>query len=148
MALEGPSILPFSASTLPAAAAASITLGLVLCQRWFFLHEVMSPVIMVCVTLVIKTFEYVHLIPFVSSKCLDLIIVHLKMSRGMTGCPSKLVPIGFELPLGGFLKSHRPLPTSYHFFILLPAHPSHYISPNIGLANHLRVAPFLVGRGG
>jgi hypothetical protein len=27
------------------------------------LHEVMSPGIMVCVTLILKTFEYVHLIP-------------------------------------------------------------------------------------
>jgi hypothetical protein len=33
----------------------------------------------------------------------------------MTGCPSKLVPIGFELPLGGFLKIHRPLRHTYHF---------------------------------
>jgi hypothetical protein len=27
----------------------------------------------------------------------------------MTGCASKPVPISFELPLGGFLKSHRPV---------------------------------------
>jgi hypothetical protein len=87
MALEGPSILPFSASTLPATAAASITLGLVLCQRWFFLHEVMSPVIMVCVTLIIKTFEYVHLIPFVSNESLDLILAQLTMSGGIDKMP-------------------------------------------------------------
>ena len=77
MALEGPSILPFSASTLPAGAAASITIGLVLCQRWFFLHEVMSLGITVCVTLIIKTFEYVHIIPFVSNECLDFILDHV-----------------------------------------------------------------------
>jgi hypothetical protein len=87
MALEGPSILPFSASTLPAAAAASITIGLVLCQRWFFLHEVMSLGITVCVTLIIKTFEYVHLIPFVSKKCLDLILSHLTMPEGIDRMP-------------------------------------------------------------
>jgi hypothetical protein len=74
MALEGPSFLPFNASTL-SAAAASITLGLVLYQRWFLLNEVM-----VCVTLILKTFEYVHLIPFVSNNCLDLILIHLTMS--------------------------------------------------------------------
>jgi hypothetical protein len=27
----------------------------------------------------------------------------------LMGCPSKPVPIGFGLPLGGFLKIHRPL---------------------------------------
>jgi hypothetical protein len=57
---------------------------------------------MVCVTLILETFEYVHLIPFVSNGCLDLILVHLTMSGGMTRCPSKLVSIGFELPLGDF----------------------------------------------
>jgi hypothetical protein len=62
MSLEGPSFLPFSISTL-SVAAASITFGLVLYQRWFLLHEVMSLGIMVCVTLNLKTFEYVHLIP-------------------------------------------------------------------------------------
>jgi hypothetical protein len=144
MALEGPSFLPFNASTF-SAATTSITFGLVLYQRWFLLHEVMSPGIMVCVTLILKTFEYVNLIPFVSNKHLDLILVHLTM---MTGCSSKPVPIGFELPLGGFLKSHCPLPSYYHFSILLPAHPPHFICLGIGLANHLRVAPCLVGRRG
>jgi hypothetical protein len=86
MALEGPPFLPFSASTLPTAAA-SITIGLVLCHRWLLLHEVMSLGIMVCVTLIIKTFEYVHLIPFISNKCLDLILVHLTMSEGNDRMP-------------------------------------------------------------
>jgi hypothetical protein len=36
---------------------------------------------MVCVTLILKTFEYVHLIPFVFNGCLDPILVHLTMSR-------------------------------------------------------------------
>jgi hypothetical protein len=103
---------------------------------------------MVCVTLILKTFEYVHLIPFISNECLDLILVHLTMSGGMTGYPSKPVPVGFGLPLGGSLKSHHPLLSYYHFFILLPAHLPHFICPGIGLANHLRVAPYLVGRRG
>jgi hypothetical protein len=54
-------------------------LGLVLYQRWFFLHEVMSLGIMVCVTVILKTFEYVHLVLFVYNRCLDLILVHLTM---------------------------------------------------------------------
>jgi hypothetical protein len=87
---------------------------------------------MVCVTLILKTFEYVHLVIFVSNGCLDLILIHLTMSGGMTGCPSKLVPIGFELPLGGFLKSHRPLPVILTTFHLTPAHPSHYIGRALG----------------
>jgi hypothetical protein len=56
MALEGPSFLPFSAYTLSAATTTSITFGLVLHQRWFLLHELMSPGIMVCVTLILKNF--------------------------------------------------------------------------------------------
>jgi hypothetical protein len=79
MALESPPFLPFNVSIL-SAAATSITIGLVLSQRWFLLHEVMSPGIMVCVTLIIKTLEYAHLIPFISNKCLDLILAHLTMS--------------------------------------------------------------------
>ena len=81
MALEGPSFLPLSASTL-SAVVASITFILVLYQRWFLLHEVMCPSIMVCVIMILKTFEYVYLIPFVSNKFLDIILVHLTMSRG------------------------------------------------------------------
>jgi hypothetical protein len=56
--------------------------SLVLYQRWFLLHEVMSLGIMVCVTLILKTFEYVHLVLFVSSECLDLILIHLTKSGG------------------------------------------------------------------
>jgi hypothetical protein len=66
---------------------------------------------MVSVTLIIKTSEYVHLIPFVFNKCFDLILAHLTMSGGMTGCPSKPVSVGFGLPVGGFLKSYCPLPS-------------------------------------
>jgi hypothetical protein len=72
----------------------------------------------------------------------------MKPTGGMTGCLSKPVPIGFGLPLRGFLKSHRPLLSYYHFFILLSTHLPHCICPSIGLANHLRVAPYLVGRRG
>ena len=57
-------------------------LSLVLKQRWILLHEVMSQGIMVCVTLILKTFEYVHLVLFVSNGCLDLILIHLTMSGG------------------------------------------------------------------
>ena len=86
MALECPPFLHFNASIL-LAAAASITIGLVLCQRWLLLHEVMSLGIMVCVTLIIKTFEYVHLFPFISNKCLDLALAHLTMSGGIDKMP-------------------------------------------------------------
>jgi hypothetical protein len=45
----------------------------------------------------------------------------------MTGCPSKLVPIGFELPLGGFMKGHRPFPPYLPLFIFFPLiHPIHW----------------------
>jgi hypothetical protein len=37
---------------------------------------------MVCVTLILKTFEYVHLILFVSNGCLDLMPIHLTISGG------------------------------------------------------------------
>jgi hypothetical protein len=61
--------------------------SLVLYQRWFLLYEVMSLGIMVCVTLILKTFEYVHLVLFVSNGCLDLILIHLTMSRGNDRMP-------------------------------------------------------------
>jgi hypothetical protein len=32
----------------------------------------------------------------------------------MIGCPSKLVPIGFELPLGGFMRGHLRSHHTYH----------------------------------
>jgi len=86
MALDGPAFIHFSASIL-SPTAASITIGLVLCQRWLLLHEVMSLGIMVCVTLIIKTFEYVHLFPFISNKCLDLALAHLTMSGGIDKMP-------------------------------------------------------------
>jgi hypothetical protein len=94
MALEGP---PFLSSSIfiMSAAAASTTISLVLCQRGFLLHEVISSGIMVCVTLIIKTIECMHLIPFISNNCLDLTLSHLTMFGGLTGCPSKLVSVGF-----------------------------------------------------
>jgi hypothetical protein len=82
---------------------------------------------MVCVTLILKTFEYVHLILFTSDVCLDLIPFHLSTPRGMTGCPSKLVPIGFELPLDEFMKGHRPFPPYLLLFTFFPLiHPLHW----------------------
>ena len=84
--LERPSFVPFKTSTL-SAGTTSITFGLVLYQRWFLLHEVMSLGIMVCVTLILKTFEYVHLVHFVSNECLDLILIHLTMSGGNDRMP-------------------------------------------------------------
>jgi hypothetical protein len=86
MALEGPSFLSSSIFIL-SATTTSITIGLVLCQRWFLLHEVISSGIMVCVTLIIKTLEYVHLIPFTSNDCLDLTLVHLTMFGGIDRVP-------------------------------------------------------------
>jgi hypothetical protein len=35
----------------------------------------------------------------------------------MIGFPSKLVPIGFEFPLGGFMKGHHPFPPYLSLFI-------------------------------
>ena len=132
---HGPGGPTFSSSIILilSTTVASITIGLVLCQRWFLLHEVMSPGIMVCVTLIIKTLEYVHLIPFVSNKCLDLILAHLTMSGGDDKIPSKPVFLGFGLPLGGFMKIHHLLPSYYHFYTLFPAHLSHSPCPGIGL---------------
>ena len=94
MALEGPSFSS-SISFVLSAAAASITIGLVLYQKGFFLHEVISLGIMVCFTLIIKTIECMHLIPFISNNCLDLALAHLTMFWGLTGCPSKHVSVGF-----------------------------------------------------
>jgi hypothetical protein len=62
-------------------------LGLVLQQRWILLHEVMSLGIMVCVTLILKTFEYVHLILFASNVCLDLMLFHLTTLGGNDRVP-------------------------------------------------------------
>jgi hypothetical protein len=42
---------------------------------------------MVCVTLIIKNLEYMHLIPFVSNDCLDLTLAHLTMSGGIERMP-------------------------------------------------------------
>ena len=78
MALEGPffsSLVRFVLS----AAAASITIGLVLYRKRLLLHEVIGPGIMVCVTLIIKPFEYVHWIHFISNNCLDLTLANLTM---------------------------------------------------------------------
>jgi hypothetical protein len=136
MALEGPSFLPFSTSTLSTAATTSITFGLVLHQRWFLLHEVMSPGIMVCVTLILKIFEYVHLIPLFLTGAWILCLSTGPCLERMTGCPSKLVSIGFELPLGRFLKSHRLFPSHVPLSILFPAHPSRYLGLGIGLIIH------------
>jgi hypothetical protein len=82
---------------------------------------------MVCVTLILETFEYVHLILFTSNVCLDLMSFHLSTPGGMTGCPSKLVPIRFEFPLGGFMKGHCSFPPYLPLFIFFPLiHPTHW----------------------
>jgi hypothetical protein len=86
MALEGPPFLSSNIFIL-SAATTSITIGLVLCQRRFLLHEVISPGIMVCVTLIIKTIECMHLIPFISNNCLDLTLAHLTMFGGIDRVP-------------------------------------------------------------
>jgi hypothetical protein len=103
---------------------------------------------MVCVTLILKTFEYVHLISFISNKCLDLILVHLTISGGNDRMPSQARACRFWFTTGGI--SEKSSSTS---FILPLFHPTscsstHFICPGIGLANHLRVAPYLVGRRG
>jgi hypothetical protein len=94
MALEGPPFLS-SGIFILSAAATSTTICLVLCHRGFLFHEVISSGIMVCVTLIIKTIECMHLIPFISNNYLDLTLAHLTMFWGLTGCPSKHVSVGF-----------------------------------------------------
>jgi hypothetical protein len=133
MAMEGPSFLPFSISTLSATTSTSITFGLVLHQRWFLLHEVMSLGIIVCVTLILKTFEYVHLIPLFLTGAWIVCFSTGPCLGTMTGCPSKLVSIGFEFSLGGFYKSHRSFPSHIPLSILFPAHPSCYLGLGTGL---------------
>jgi hypothetical protein len=59
----------------------------VLQQQWVLLHEVMSPGTMVCVTLILKTFEYVHLILFTSNMCLELMPFHLSTPGGNDRMP-------------------------------------------------------------
>jgi hypothetical protein len=86
MALEDPRFLSSSIFIL-SAAAVSITIGLVLYQKGFLLHEVISPGIMVCVTLITKTFHHMHLIPFTSNNCLDLTLAHMTMFWGIDRVP-------------------------------------------------------------
>jgi hypothetical protein len=82
---------------------------------------------MVCVTLILKTFEYVHLIFLLLTCAWTLCLSTCPHLGGMTGCPSKLVPIGFELPHGGFMKGHRLFPPYLPLFILFPLiHPIHW----------------------
>jgi hypothetical protein len=50
--------------------------------------------------------------------------------------------MGFGLPPGGFLKSHRLLPSHHHFSILSPAHLSH--SPRLGIRDDLFVGLHLI----
>jgi hypothetical protein len=122
MALEGPPFLSSSIFIL-STTTTSITIGLVLCQRRFLLHEVISPGIMVCVTLIIKTIECMHLIPFISNNCLDLTLAHLTMFGGLTGCPSKPVSVGFGLPLGGISEKPSSAPIIVPLFHLVSRSP-------------------------
>jgi hypothetical protein len=51
----------------------------------------------------------------------------------MIGCPSKMVPIGFEFPLGGFMKGHHPFPSYLPIFIFfLLIHPIHWFEHWVG----------------
>jgi hypothetical protein len=72
-----------------------------------------------------------HQIPFISDDCLDLTLTHLTMVGGLTKYPSKLVPIGFGLPLGGVEGPSSRLPSHHHFYILSPTHLPH--SPSLGI---------------
>jgi hypothetical protein len=86
MALEGPPFLSSNIFVL-SATTTSITIGLVLYHKRFLPHEVISPGIMVCVTLIIKIIECMHLIPFISNNCLDLTLAHLTMFGGIDKMP-------------------------------------------------------------
>jgi hypothetical protein len=81
MALEGPSFFSFIRLVL-SATAASITFSLDLYRRRLLVHEVVGPGIMVCVILIIITFRYMHLTPFISDNYLDLTLTHLTMVGG------------------------------------------------------------------
>jgi hypothetical protein len=62
-------------------------ISLVLQQQWVFIHEVMSPGIMVCVTMILKIFQYVNLIIFSSHVCLDFMPFHLSTPGGNDRIP-------------------------------------------------------------
>jgi hypothetical protein len=88
---------------------------------------------MVCVTLILKTFEYVHLIAlFLMGAWILCFSTGLCLGR-MTRCPCKLVSIGFEFPRGGFLKSLCLFLSHIPLSIFFLAHPSRYLGLGIGL---------------
>jgi hypothetical protein len=87
---------------------------------------------MVCVTLILKIFEYVHLILFASNMCLDFMPFHLSTPGENDMIHNKLVPLGFEFPLGGFMKGHRPFPPYLSLFIFFPSHPSPTLLQTLG----------------
>jgi hypothetical protein len=60
-----------------------------------------------------------HLIPFISNNCLDLTFSHLTMLGELTGCPSKLVPIGLGLPLGEISEKPSSAPIIAPLFHLI-----------------------------
>jgi len=132
MALEGPSLFSFIRLVL-STTTTSITFDLVLHHRWFLLHEVMSSCIMVCVTLILKTIKYVHLIPLFLTSDWILCLFTWPCLGGMKRCPRKLMSIGFEFPLGGFLKRRRLFSSHIPLSILFPTHPSHYLGLGIML---------------
>jgi hypothetical protein len=79
LALEGPSfiwcILSINISIHP--------ISLVLKWQWVLLHEVMSPGIMVCVTLIFKAIEYVALnSPLFHNVCLEIMLFDLFIPGG------------------------------------------------------------------
>ena len=78
MALEGPSFSS-SISFVLSTTTASITINLVLYQKRFLLHEVIGQVSWYVSLLIIKTFEYMHPIPFISDNYLDLTLAYLTM---------------------------------------------------------------------
>ena len=107
-----------------------------------------SPSIMVCVTLILKTFEYVRWILFCfmmfAWKLWSLTCPYLGR---MTRCSSKLVPLGMSLHWVGLWKVIIHSFHTYHFSSLsLSSIP--YIGSGIGFAKLVRVVPCLVGRKG
>jgi uncharacterized membrane protein YraQ (UPF0718 family) len=60
--------------------------SVVLKWKWVLLHEVMSLGIMVCVTLIFETFEYVALNSpsFHYNVCLEIMLFNLFIPRGVT----------------------------------------------------------------
>jgi hypothetical protein len=103
---------------------------------------------MVCVTLILKTFDYVHLILFGFMTCAwTLCLLIGPYLGGMTEFPSKLVPLGVSCHWVGLLKVVIHSHHTYHFstssFSSIP-----YIDLGIGFAKLVKGCTLPCGKKG